>query len=332
MDSATKVKIIIFSVFGILILGFILLVINAGSSSEEEQEVSLRALDTAEVSVQDIMAHRGEQHNYSTESYTNYGAPQSYPTYEATSEPITPEQDDEQIEQLQAQLRANLASRIQSSTPTTTASQPVVSRETYTPEPVHRPEPQVTPPHIVEEDIPSAPIVDARHDSSPQEQTQKQKNRFYSGGKKSSTSMINVAVLGDQEVQQGSNLRMVLHQPIKIDGVTIPKGTSVYGSVRMTQHRLYVSIQSIRYGDRIYPYPAQVYDRDGLEGINIVDAPSENLSQEVGDAVAQEVVSSSGVLGSTVGRAINTVSGIFRRRGGSTPSVVIKSNYQLSIR
>lgn len=100
----------------------------------------------------------------------------------------------------------------------------------------------------------------------------------------------------------------------------------------MTQHRLYVTIQSIRYGDRIYPYPAQVYDRDGLEGINIVDAPSESLSQEVGDAVAQEVVSSSGVLGSTVGRAINTVSGIFRRRGGSTPSVVIKSNYQLSIR
>lgn len=326
MDSATKTKIIIFSTFGILILGFFVLLINSGSSSKQN-DVPLRAIDTAEVSVQDIMAQRGDRHHYENETYNSLDR-DHYSSEYNFQEPTQAEKEEE-IALLQEQLRQNMAQQVYTNTyPPSNPQQPPLERP-------NNPEKELPHSPYTDDTLPSStqPIETQELDAiNSQETERKPQNRFYSGSRKVITSGINVAVLGEQEVQQGSSLKMALEQPLTLEGMTIPKGTAIYGIVRMTSNRLYVTIQSIRYRDRTIPYSAQVYDRDGLEGINIIESPSNDVSQQTGEAVVQEVANSTGILGGTIGRAVNTVSGIFRKRGGANISIVIKSNYQLSIR
>lgn len=57
MDQEKKIKIILGSVFALLLLGVLYLFFNRGGASSSEEEVSARAIDSAEVSISDIMQH-----------------------------------------------------------------------------------------------------------------------------------------------------------------------------------------------------------------------------------------------------------------------------------
>lgn len=322
MDSATKTKIILFSVLGILGLGFVLVLLNSGSSgAEQKEDVALRAIDTAEVSVQDIMAQRGDNHNYQTDASAFIDS-EPYPQgYGANLE--STEDQEKEIALIQEQLRQNIANQVVTPSPRQTTEH--IRLEEPQPTPISSASPSVS----AERTNPQPTTTQKALEEPDPAQEPKKQNRFYSG-KRSASSVVNVAVLGDQEIQQGSSLKMALQQPLRLENITVPKGTAIYGVVRTTPNRLYVTIQSVRYGDRIMPYTAQVYDRDGLEGINIIEAPSENLAQDVGESVAQDVAASAGILSGTIGRAVSTVSNIFRRR--SNGAIMIKSNYQLSIK
>ena len=80
MDQEKKIKIILGSVFALLLLGVLYLFFNRGGASSSEEEVSARAIDSAEVSISDIMQHGA-------------ASPREYASYrpEDTEAPLTAE-------------------------------------------------------------------------------------------------------------------------------------------------------------------------------------------------------------------------------------------------
>ena len=109
MDQAKKIKIILVSVFSLLLLGVVYLFIRNGSNGDKPNEVSARAIDSAEVSINDIMAQNDKA---PLGGYTP--TPEPSLTSEnpiSTSQPIAENSEyesSEDIAKLQQQLRENM--------------------------------------------------------------------------------------------------------------------------------------------------------------------------------------------------------------------------------
>lgn len=322
MDKEKKIKIILASVFGLLLLFVVYLFMGAGGG-DTQREVSARAVDSTEVTIEDIMAREAQA------PLGGYASPE--PSLPQSTQPSQePYEDSEEIARLQEQLRAN-QQRI-----TTTPSTPPPS----TPEPRQSNEAQTTETPSVasvnqassstQTDLAQTGQTGAVSEATPvAEEAKPQKRSRFNSGIKSKQGNIKVVVLGDQELSNGATLKLVLAQSITLEGTTIPKGTALYGVVRNGAERLQVLVQSITYRDKVYPLRLQAYDRDGLQGINVPEAiPSDNASAK---EVAEEVAQRSGLLSGAVGTVVNTATGIFRKRGSSN-TIIIKSNYQLTLR
>lgn len=321
MDKETKIKVIIGAVFALLILGVVWLFLSSGSTSTEQEEVSTRAVDSTEVSINDIMSQMPENPNsgYQTET------PQETPLVAPPQEEY---EDSEEIEQLQAQLKRN---------------QSKITSRSYDEEPYNPPTTRQTPPRAsdIERPMPT-PSVSSQESNQetvvtpPSEEDAAQRvappkskpSRFNSGLKRASE--VRVSVFGNQEVKNGSLLKMVLSQAITLEGTTIPKGTAVYGSVRIDQNRLNVTISNVTFRGKSYPFPKVAYDKDGLAGINVpeVSPQEESVAREIGEDVANR----SGVLSGAIGSVVSSVSGILRRKNGSSYNIIVKSNYQLVLK
>ena len=78
---------------------------------------------------------------------------------------------------------------------------------------------------------------------------------------------IEAVVHETQTVTPGARLKLRLLQSVYVSGVCIPKGHFVYGSCRLENTRMHIQIQSIRYGNRIFPVHLAVYGMDGQEGL-----------------------------------------------------------------
>lgn len=326
MDSATKTKIISFSIFGILILGVIWLFINAGNKQgQKDEDISLRAIDSASVSISDIMAQGNQQGYVTPETYYPRVETSSPTTNLEIEEHISEEkssiQNQQELEELQNQLRKNMRKNSSQKPEIINYQHPVDPEDK-----VYKPQEVQLPKTSTKEDTKDSYNQETtEHKEQDQIENTEHKNRFHNGSRTVNKS-TQVSVLGDQEVSHGGNLKMILLQNISIDGVTIPKGSSIYGTVQILDNRLHVSIQSIRYGDQIFSYNKKVYDRDGMPGIHIDSNEKIRENQEI----AEEVASRTGVTSGVVGQVVQGVQSIFKRRGTNT--VVIKSNYKLILK
>ena len=323
MDQAKKIKIILVSVFSLLLLGVVYLFIRNGSNGDKPNEVSARAIDSAEVSINDIMAQNDKA---PLGGYTP--TPEPSLTSEnpiSTSQPIAENSEyesSEDIAKLQQQLRENMRTRRDENTQSGYYES---SKPSY--QPVAKGAPRVSEstsmlPSAMEEKSSSSNV-----EESIEEQEPPKRSRFNSG-LQSKTKEIKVLVLGEQELRNDAPLKMVLAQSINLEGVSIPKGTALYGIIHSSNGRMNVSVSSIRYRERSFSVSLNVYDRDGLKGINIQDpGQGDNTVQEVAEDVAQRT----GIISGAVGTITSTISGIFRRKGSSS-TIIIKSNYQLALR
>lgn len=321
MDQQKKIKIILGSIFGLLLLGVFYMFFNRGTSSSIEEEVSARAIDSAEVSISDIMQH---------------GAPSSieYASYrpEETEAPITAEAIDpdqspyeksEDITKLQEQLRKNMQAQKQDYTQPRNQSSykqeaPPPTYEVSSPQPhpsPSLPQPLPSKDRIIEQPIATAP-------EAPQRQSR------FNSGIRTGIGGIKVIVLGEQELKNEAPLKLVLAQSITLEGTTIPKGTALYGIVHTANGRMLVNVSTIQYRDRSFVVSLSAYDRDGLKGINVGTPESTDTSVQ---EVAEEAAQRTGIISGAVGTIAGTISGIFRRKGSSN-TIIIKSNYQLSLR
>ena len=127
---------------------------------------------------------------------------------------------------------------------------------------------------------------------------------------------------------------MRLLEDMYIDNITIPNGTYLYGIVNITDERIIVNIESIRLGNNIYPVSKNVFDMDGIQGINL----PENLKSEIAKKAASQSIRESntnntgnGIIERAAGTVLNTSKNMIANNVQEI-KVTIKSNYKIYLK
>ncbi|WP_426672016.1 conjugative transposon protein TraM [Mucilaginibacter sp. McL0603] len=84
---------------------------------------------------------------------------------------------------------------------------------------------------------------------------------------------------GSQKVAPGGVVKLRLQDTIRINGIIIPKGQTVFGSCTITNQRLLLDIRNIRLGTAIIPVNLTMFSLDGMAGIA---APEAELGEAAG--------------------------------------------------
>lgn len=132
---------------------------------------------------------------------------------------------------------------------------------------------------------------------------------------------ISVTVDGTQTVQTNSRLHMRLLQDAVIDGIQIPRNTSIYGFVSFQPNRTLITIKNINH----QPVKLKAFDlQDGREGLYIENNFRVDATQEVVDDVVQDI----NIAGLP---QVSGIKKIFQRNHRKT-KVTILNNYQLILK
>jgi len=97
--------------------------------------------------------------------------------------------------------------------------------------------------------------------------------------KDSAFKAIPAIIDGNQKVAPGGVVKLLLQDTIRMNGLIIPKGQTVFGSCAVTNQRLLLDIKNIRLGTAIIPVNLTVFSLDGMAGIA---APEAELSEAAG--------------------------------------------------
>src|SRR5690606_24717916 len=141
-----------------------------------------------------------------------------------------------------------------------------------------------------------------RSDVVPVEQSKKD---LTENDKQVGNGTIQAVVRGTQEVKNGQTLRFQTNVEGVVNGVKIPRNTSLFGIVRVNQYRAEITVETANSSGSIVPVNLVVYSNDGLKGIPI--SLDESLKQGRNSAV-DDVARSGGILGkagSVVGSVVS---------------------------
>src|SRR6202042_2132427 len=72
-----------------------------------------------------------------------------------------------------------------------------------------------------------------------------------------------------QTLVSGATVKLQLLNDIFVGGIKIPKDEFIYGTATLSNERLKIAINSLRYENNILPVSLSVYDLDGMAGIYI---------------------------------------------------------------
>jgi conjugative transposon TraM protein len=171
-----------------------------------------------------------------------------------------------------------------------------------------------------------------------QEEPEVKSNRFYTGRRRTKKgNTISAAVQGEQTVMQGSTIKLRLLEDMTTEaGVTIPKGTTIWGVVSISSERLLVNISSVLLGKDLIPIQKTVYDIDGQKGINLpanvkAEIAKRAEAQSIQNAPTEEITSGGGILEKSAGAVVNTAKGLLSRKAEEI-KVTVKSNYQIVLK
>jgi len=114
---------------------------------------------------------------------------------------------------------------------------------------------------------------------------------------------VQACIAATQVVRAGSMVRLRLLDAVRIDGVTIPRNTTIYGTAVIAGMRLHVEITSIEYEGHIFTVGASAYDMDGQPGLNIPDSKERTALKEALASIGQTAGTSINVTHST-GQAV----------------------------
>ena len=100
---------------------------------------------------------------------------------------------------------------------------------------------------------------------------------------------------------QNSRLRFKLLDDIQVKGITIPKGTYLYGTVSgFTQQRVRSNISSIMVGDKFITVDLSVYDVDGMEGFYVPESSFREFMKDAAAGTVNQNVNINGGYGSEI--------------------------------
>ena len=134
---------------------------------------------------------------------------------------------------------------------------------------------------------------------------QQSKKDLFENGKQVDNGTIKAVVRGTQEVKNGQTLRFQTNEDGVVNGIKIPRNSSLFGIVRFNQYRAEINIETANINGSIVPLNLVVFSSDGLKGIPI--SLDETLKQGRNTAV-DDVARSGGILGkagSVVGSVVS---------------------------
>jgi conjugative transposon TraM protein len=114
--------------------------------------------------------------------------------------------------------------------------------------------------------------------------------QFYGLNKTSNSDeeiSVDAVIHQTQVLVDGAVIKLRLKDEIFINGITIPKGSFVFGIVSLNGERLACEINSIRLNNQLFPVKLQVHDMDGLPGIYIPGAITHEVAKSSVDNAAQ---------------------------------------------
>lgn len=172
-------------------------------------------------------------------------------------------------------------------------------------------------------------------------------NSFYGSGKagkeKGFSNTISAVIHQDQSVIDGATIKMRLLSDIKINGLTIPKNTFIYGIATLNEERINIEINNIRYQNGIFPVELKVYDTDGILGVSMPGSILRNVGknaitqgiQNMGQTGAYNVTMSNDIgqqLGMEAARTgINTIKSLLTKQT-QQKKVFVKANYRIYLK
>ena len=150
------------------------------------------------------------------------------------------------------------------------------------------------------------------------------------------TPTVRACVASTQVIRAGSTVQLRLLEAVRIDGVTIPRYTPLYGLATISGMRLQVMVSSVEYGGRIFAVEAVAYDMDGQPGLNIPNSRERTALKEALASVGQTAGTSVNVTRSAGQQVLSELA-----RGGLQASsqyvagklrevkITLKANHQL---
>ena len=150
------------------------------------------------------------------------------------------------------------------------------------------------------------------------------------------TPTVRACVASTQVIRAGSTVQLRLLEAVRIDGVTIPRYTPLYGLATISGMRLQVTVSSVEYGGRIFAVEAVAYDMDGQPGLNVPNSRERTALKEALASVGQTAGTSVNVTRSAGQQMLSELA-----RGGLQASsqyvagklrevkITLKANHQL---
>ena len=74
-----------------------------------------------------------------------------------------------------------------------------------------------------------------------------------------------------KNINEESQIKLRLMDEVTVEGVSIPKNTVVFATARLSADRVYLTTETVTYKKKDYPFNADVYDLDGMEGLDMTD-------------------------------------------------------------
>jgi conjugative transposon TraM protein len=99
-------------------------------------------------------------------------------------------------------------------------------------------------------------------------------------GDSNNNNAIECFIPETQALVTGAMIKIALSNDVTINTMSLPSGTLIYGAASISNERLKISINLIRYENSILPVSLNVYDMDGQEGIFIPGSISGTVAKE----------------------------------------------------
>lgn len=103
------------------------------------------------------------------------------------------------------------------------------------------------------------------------------------------SNVIRGIIPSTQTLVNGATVKIELSHEVFINGILIPAHHFVYGTAQLSNERLMVSINSVRYQDHLLPVALAVHDLDGMAGLYVPGAITRDVAKQSADQSLQSL-------------------------------------------
>lgn len=319
MDKKTKTKIIIFGIIAILIILIIIIVVSVinKKNNSEEQTTSVLTTNSKEdeqFTVKDMIVVNDESEKTSYEAGSSvlskrtneYSSLISNDDSDISTTKYKYEEESKEMKLLQKVLREQNSNKQSSS--------------------YNLPSEKKTDP------VPVSPVINKEEEKETVTLASGKRIRNKSTNDIISKDFITACIHGDQVIYNGSTVKMRLLESLQVGNVIIPKNTLFYGVAVVGKSRININIPSIKYDNSIQNVNVDIYDNDGIKGLNLPNNIKEMLAKQSTEKGVNEIPS---VKSGVIGDVVNATTGVVKSVVGNNINdikVTLKSNYNIFLK